>query len=149
MDRTPGGGGAFDVLRTYGNLSALQRNMLGWREDKRSTGRMKKDGALASTRQADDVHKMVGGSGGPQGLQGRLWLEAQCGGLLVTNENLHNLIPSLPIILGAGGLATDYEGNELIHRQLSQGRCNVLYSANTELHGSLMGLIRSAKKSLD
>ena len=29
MDRN--GGGAFDVLRTYGNLSALQRNMLGWR----------------------------------------------------------------------------------------------------------------------
>ena len=142
------------MLRTYGNLSALQRNMLGWREARRSP--LEKDGNAAGSAaeapdsphcdQADDAQRMASGS---DGSHGRLWLEAQCGGFLVINENLHNLIPCVPLILGAGGLATDFEGNQLIHRKLSQGRCNVLYSANKELHGALMGLIHGAKESLD
>ena len=107
-------GGAFDVLRSYGNLAAIQRNLLGWRNT-----------------------------------EGSLWLEAQTGAFFAVNENLSNLIPALPIVLGAGGIATDFEGQPLLHRKLAQGRCNVLYAANPQIHTQCMAVIERAKKMID
>ena len=60
-------GGAFDVMRQYGNLSALLHVLLGWRGD-------------------------------PP------WMESQGAGFVVVNENLANLIPAVPIVVGAGGV---------------------------------------------
>jgi hypothetical protein len=75
------------------------------------------------------------------------WLEAQCGGFVVVNENLHNLIPAVPIILGAGGVATDFEGAPLLSRKLSEGRCNVLYASNEIIHKDLLHLIMKVRRS--
>ena len=73
------------------------------------------------------------------------WFEAQCGGFLVINENLSNLIPAVPIVLGAGGVATDFEGRPLLHRRLSEGRCNVVYAGNAKLHTDLLLAIHRAR----
>jgi cytochrome oxidase Cu insertion factor (SCO1/SenC/PrrC family) len=70
-------GGAFDVWRQYGNLSALLRLLLGWR------------GA-------------------------RPWIESQGGAFVVVNENLANLVPAVPLVLGAGGCAVDFAGRPLL-----------------------------------
>jgi hypothetical protein len=86
-------GGAFDILRQYGNLNSLIRNMLGWKN-------------------ADYNH------------------EPQCVAFICINENLPNMIPSVPVILGAGGNAHDFAGNELADRKLSEGRTSILYAAN-------------------
>ena len=64
-------GGAFDVWRQYGNLSALLRMLLGWRGE-------------------------------------RPWIESQGGAFIVVNENLANLVPAIPIMLGAGGCSVDF-----------------------------------------
>ncbi len=106
-------GGAFDVLRMYGNFSSLLKTMLGWR-------------------------------GGRSGIGP--WLEAQCGGFIVVNENLSNLLPLLPIVIGAGGLATDFEGQPLSERTLLDGRCNVLFAANEQIHSQLLAVVRKAKE---
>ncbi|GAX80200.1 hypothetical protein CEUSTIGMA_g7638.t1 [Chlamydomonas eustigma] len=113
-------GGAFDVLRSYGNLSAIVRNMLGWRCPPGTPHGASIDGT---------------------------WLEAQCSGFLVVNENLHNLIPAVPIILGAGGIATDFEGVPLLNRRLSAGRCSVLYASNERIHKDLLLLIMKIRRS--
>ena len=102
MDRNKGG--AFDLLRTYGNLAALNKNMLGWSE-----------------------------------------MEPQCGGYLVVNENLPNMIPAVPIILGAGGKATDFNSNDLSRHRLVNGRSSVVYAGNPVLHQQLMAHVRAAK----
>jgi len=98
-------GGAFDIKRDYGSLSALTANMLGW------------------------------GYG----------VESQGSAFIVLNENLPNMIPSVPIILGAGGIATDFEGNPLAERKLTAGRCNVIYAANEEIYKQVMALVQKAK----
>lgn len=100
-------GGAFDVNREYGNISALPAHMLGWRE---------------------------------QGLP-----ESQGGAYIVINENLPNMIPCVPVVLAAGGIATDFEGNPLAGRKLSQGRGNIVYAANSEMYRQVMDVIVSAE----
>jgi hypothetical protein len=109
IDRTQGG--AFDVLRTYGNLSSLIRCMLGWRE-------------------AAD-----------------LWMEPQCAGFLALNENLANMVPCIPIMLGAGGVAVDFDGNKLESRKLKQGRGSVLYAANDVIAQALLQHVKDARSS--
>jgi hypothetical protein len=96
-------GGAFDVWRQYGNLSALLRMMLGWRGE-------------------------------------RPWIESQGGAFLVVNENLANLIPSVPIILGAGGTSVQLDGRPIAARRLAEGRCSVLHAANEVLCAKLLSL---------
>jgi hypothetical protein len=99
-------GGAFDVWRTYGNLSSLIRNMLGYRP--------------------------------PTGA----WMEPQGGAFIVLNENLPNLIPSVPIVLGAGGCAVTFDGELLALRPLSSGRTCAVYAANNHLLAAFVRLLK-------
>lgn len=101
-------GGAFDVWRQYGNLSALLRMLLGWR------------GALP-------------------------WIESQGGGFVVVNENLANLIPAVPLVLGAGGCAVDFDGRPLAGRRLRDGRCSVIHAANPALRDRLLAIVAAAR----
>lgn len=75
---------------------------------------------------------------------GAPWLEPQCVAFLTINENLHNLIPCVPVLLGAGGLATDFSGRPLAERRLVEGRADILYSANDLIHVQLLELVRDA-----
>lgn len=118
-------GGAFDVLRSYGNLAALQRTMLGWQR-----------GAIGQEPASEPA--AVASQPSP------VWLESQAAGMVVVNENHANLIPAVPIILGAGGVATDFEGRALGDRQLAEGRCNVLFAANQSLHAQLLAVVARA-----
>jgi len=101
-------GGCFDLIRSYGNLSALACNMLGWREDS---------------------------------------LPESAGGIFVAlNESLPNLIPAVPIVLGAGGLALDFEGNPLKDRKLTALRTDIIYIANEALREQVMPFIEKARQ---
>jgi hypothetical protein len=104
------------VLRTYGNLSSLIRYLLGFR------------------------------GGLQQGPGSELWLEPQCGGFLAVNENLANMVPCVPVVLGAGGLALDFAGGRLEERRLGQGRCSVLYAANEGIARALLEHVRGARR---
>lgn len=101
-------GGAFDVLRQYANLSALQRVMLGWREPP-------------------------------------VWIESQGGAFIAINENMFNLIPAVPIILGAGGHCVDFDGRPLRERKVLEGRTSIVHAANDRLCGETLRLIRKAR----
>ena len=101
-------GGAFDVWRQYGNLSALLRMLLGWR------------GA-------------------------RPWIESQGVGFVVVNENLANLIPAVPLVLGAGGCAVDFDGQPLAARRLLDGRASVVHAANPAMRDRLLAIVRAAR----
>jgi hypothetical protein len=72
------------------------------------------------------------------------WLESQGGAFVVVNENLFNLIPAVPVILGAGGLAVDFEGRPLAERRLTDGRTSIVYAANAALCERVLGLIAEA-----
>jgi len=100
-------GGAFDVWRQYGNLSALLRMLLGWRGE-------------------------------------RPWIESQGGAFLVVNENLANLVPAIPIMLGAGGCSVDFAGRPLADRRLVDGRTSVIHAANDVLRDRLLAIVRDA-----
>ncbi|MGH7785505.1 MAG: hypothetical protein ACRERC_01490, partial [Candidatus Binatia bacterium] len=104
-------GGAFDITRSYGNLSAILRVMLGWR-------------------------------GAPP------WHESQGGGFVVINENLPNLIPSVPIVAAAGGTSIDLDGRPLLTRRLSEGRTSVVHAANPALRRQLLTLVAAARRSV-
>jgi hypothetical protein len=134
MDRHSSG--AFDVLRTYGNLGAVLRNLLGWRGCRgcSSAAHMQTERDTASglhgrsvTAKGEVAHSASGGcdvrSPAAVAGQGRseaqedwdeseksdnssvMWREAQCGVFCAVNENLANMIPVVPVVLGAGGLA--------------------------------------------
>lgn len=100
-------GGAFDVWRQYGNLSALLRMLLGWRGT-------------------------------------RPWIESQGGAFVVVNENLANLVPAVPLILGAGGCSVDFAGHPLAARRLVDGRTSVIHAANEVLRDRLLAIVRAA-----
>jgi hypothetical protein len=101
-------GGAFDVLRQYANLSALQRVMLGWREPP-------------------------------------VWIESQGAGFIAINENMFNLIPAVPIIIGAGGRCIDFDGSPLRERKILDGRTSIAYAANESLCADILRLIGRAR----
>jgi hypothetical protein len=101
-------GGAYDVLRQFGSLSALCRTMLGWREEP-------------------------------------VWLESQGGAFIVVNENLPNLIPSVAVIAGAGGLSVDFEGRPLASRHLCSGRTSVVHAANAPLLDACLRVVAAAR----
>jgi hypothetical protein len=102
------GGGAFDVLRQYANLSALGRVLFGWREPP-------------------------------------VWIESQGAVYLVVNENVPNLIPSVPLVAGAGGLSMDFAGQPLASRPLRAGRTSVLHAANSPLCGRVLEIVAEAR----
>jgi hypothetical protein len=101
------GGGAFDVLRQYANLSALGRVLFGWRDPP-------------------------------------VWVESQGGAYLVVNENVPNLLPSVPLVTGAGGVSVDFRGRPLRERLLAAGRTSVLHAANDELCRRVLDLVATA-----
>lgn len=105
------GGGAFDVLRSYGNLGSLLRGFFGWR------------GSTA-------------------------WLEPQLGAFVAVNENLANLVPAVPLVLGAGGVAADLlTGAPLVELPLRRGRMTVTYAANEALFAAVIKAASRARAS--
>lgn len=75
-----------------------------------------------------------------------VWRESQGGAFLVVNENVPNLIPSVPLVAGAGGVSTDFDGAALLGRPLAAGRTSVVHAANPAVHGAVMGLIATARR---
>ena len=59
-----------------------------------------------------------------------VWIESQGAAYLVVNENVPNLIPSVPLVAGAGGVSVDFAGQPLASRPLRAGRTSVLHAAN-------------------
>jgi hypothetical protein len=105
------GGGAFDVLRQYANLSALGRVLLGWREPP-------------------------------------VWIESQGGAYVVVNENVPNLIPSVPLVAGAGGVSVDFDGHPLPIRPLAAGRTSVVHAANDTVCRRVLDIVAAARARL-
>lgn len=69
-------------------------------------------------------------------------LPESCGGIyLAFNESQPNLIPAVPVIIGAGGIATDIHGAPLVERNVDAPRTNIIYIANEELQSQVMPLI--------
>jgi hypothetical protein len=88
------------------------------------------------------LHVMLGWRDDP------IWFESQGAGFIVINENLANLIPAVPIVIGAGGIAVDFDGHPLAERRLVDGRVNVLYAANEHVCRALRARIDGARVSL-
>jgi hypothetical protein len=103
---------------------------------------------VAGSCAAEAVGASGGGGGGGSG-DAEVWLEPQCGAFVVVNENLANLIPAVPLVLGAGGAATDLLGAPLAGRRLAEGRTSVVYAGNAELHDALLRLARRAHEEAD
>jgi hypothetical protein len=74
-----------------------------------------------------------------------VWIESQGGGYLVVNENVPNLIPSVPLVAGAGGVSVDFAGRSLRERPLAAGRTSVLHAANEALCGRLLEIVGLAR----
>jgi hypothetical protein len=75
-----------------------------------------------------------------------VWFESQGAGFVVVNENLANLIPAVPVVEGAGGVAVDFDGRRLAERKLLDGRTSVLYAANHELCRALLERVAAARR---
>jgi hypothetical protein len=103
-------GGAYDVWRQYANLNALQKVMLGWRDEP-------------------------------------VWLESQGVAFLALNENMTNLIPAVPVITGAGGLAIDFDDRLLSERPLRSGRTSIVHVANPAIRRLIVEAIAHARRS--
>ena len=89
------------------------------------------------------LHVMLGWRDDP------VWFESQGAGFIVINENLANLIPAVPIILGADGVAVDFDGRPLAERRLVEGRTSIVYAANERLAAGLLGRIGAARAAVD
>src|SRR5262245_13836690 len=74
-----------------------------------------------------------------------VWVESQGGLYLVVNENVPNLIPSVPLVGGAGGVSVDFAGRPLRERPLSAGRTSVLHAANDELCRRALDIVAVAR----
>jgi len=129
-------GGAFDVLRSYGNLGALLRTFFGWRRERGVGADGSGGGSGDGGRSAGATTTAARGAAG----EAAVWLEPQCGAFVVVNENLANLIPAVPLVLGAGGTATDLQGQPLVERWMSKGRASVLYAGNAQLRDQVLAL---------
>ena len=75
-----------------------------------------------------------------------VWLESQGGCYLVVNENVPNLIPSVPLVAGAGGVSVDFAGRSLRERPLAAGRTSVLHAANEPLCRRLLEIVDLAQR---
>lgn len=146
-------GGAFDVHRSYGNLSALLRGMFGWRGHIPLSATVCEGGSGSS---GGGTGAGIASSGAAQAAAVAsaatpepIWVEAQTGAYICINENLANMLPAVPLILGAGGVATDLEGRPLAARRLAQGRTSVLYSANAALHEQVLALVARCRPGAD
>ena len=59
--------------------------------------------------------------------------------LLESNVFDYDILPQMPIILGAGGVVTDWDGNTLGYTQHYD---TVLMAANADLHAAALNLLR-------
>src|SRR5262245_3724199 len=75
-----------------------------------------------------------------------VWIESQGGAFLVVNENVPNLIPSIALVAGAGGVSTDFAGRALPARRLAAGRTSVLHAANEEVSRRVLALVATARE---
>lgn len=75
------------------------------------------------------------------------WVESQGGAFLVINENLPNLVPSVPLIRGAGGFSVDFDGRSLLDRRLAEGRTSVIHAANAALRDHCVAVVCEASSS--
>ena len=73
-----------------------------------------------------------------RGMFGYEGVEPQMVAFVVLNENLPNVVPVYSLIRGAGGFATDFQGNDLGDRKLADPRPNVIYSANEAIRDALV-----------
>jgi hypothetical protein len=74
-----------------------------------------------------------------------VWIESQGGAFLVVNENVPNLIPSVPLVAGAGGRSVDFAGHPLRARRLVAGRTSVVHAANEALCQRVLDLVALAQ----
>ncbi len=75
-----------------------------------------------------------------------VWVESQGAAYLVVNENIPNLIPSVPLVLGAGGRSVDFDGRPLAARRLRDGRTSVLHAANEVVCAQVLALVAAARR---
>ncbi len=76
-----------------------------------------------------------------------VWVESQGGAYLVVNENMPNLIPCVPLVVGAGGVSVDFDGAPLAARLLAAGRTSVLHAANAAVADRALALIAAARRA--
>ncbi len=74
-----------------------------------------------------------------------VWIESQGAAFLVVNENVPNLIPSVALVAGAGGVSVDFAGRFLRDRPLAAGRTSVLHAAGDELQRRVLDLVATAQ----
>jgi hypothetical protein len=74
------------------------------------------------------------------------WIEPLGTAYISINENLPNIVPVVPIINEAGGVAIDFEGKPLVKRKLVEGRTSVVYAANSKIANQILSHIAEAKK---
>jgi hypothetical protein len=74
------------------------------------------------------------------------WVESQGGAFVVVNENVPNLIPSVPLVAGAGGVSVDFDGRPLATRPLACGRTSVVHAANRGLCARVLALVAAARR---
>jgi hypothetical protein len=76
----------------------------------------------------------------------RACAESQGVAFLAFNENMTNLIPSVPVITGAGGIAIDFDDQLLIERPLCRGRTSIVHVANPAIRHLIVELIAQARE---
>jgi hypothetical protein len=74
-----------------------------------------------------------------------VWLESQGVAFLALNENMTNLIPAVPVITGAGGIAIDLDDHLLNERPLHRGRTSIVHVANPAIRRLIVELIARAR----
>lgn len=74
-----------------------------------------------------------------------VWIESQGAAYLVVNENVPNLIPSVPLVAGAGGVSVDFAGEPLTSRPLRAGRTSVLHAANAPVCRRVLEIVAEAR----
>jgi hypothetical protein len=74
-----------------------------------------------------------------------VWVESQGGAYLVVNENVPNLIPSVTLVAGAGGVSADFSGGLLLERPLAAGRTSVIHAANEAVCARLLEVVAAAR----
>lgn len=73
------------------------------------------------------------------------WYESQGVAFLALNENMTNLIPAVPVITGAGGIAVDFDDALLTERPLSRGRTSIVHVANEDIRRTIAAIIQRAR----
>ena len=63
----------------------------------------------------------------------------------MVNENVPNLIPSVTLVAGAGGVSVDFSGNPLLARPLAAGRTSVVHAANDPPRARALEIVGNAR----